>query len=91
MKRKATKESRVRARMENSLKENVEGILSTLGLSTTEAITLFYKQIELHQGLPFMILIPNEETLKVISDSAQGKGLSKVYMNLAVAFEDMGL
>jgi DNA-damage-inducible protein J len=52
----------VRARIEPKLKDHVEGIFQELGLTTTEAITLFYKQVELQQGLPFEIKIPNRIT-----------------------------
>ena len=37
------KTSTVRARINPSLKRDVEGIFKKLGLSTTEAINLFYK------------------------------------------------
>lgn len=56
------KTATVRARIEPHLKENVETILKKLGLTTTEAINLFYKQVELHQGLPFEVKIPNQIT-----------------------------
>jgi DNA-damage-inducible protein J len=52
----------VRARIEPALKDYVEGIFQELGLTTTEAITLFYKQVELQKGLPFEIKIPNRIT-----------------------------
>jgi DNA-damage-inducible protein J len=61
------KAATVRARIEPELKANVEAIFSQLGLTTTEAITLFYKQVELTHGLPFTVKIPNritEETFK---------------------------
>ena len=57
-----SKTATVRARIEPELKKNVENIFEQLGLSTTEAINLFYKQVELHRGLPFEVKIPNEVT-----------------------------
>ena len=57
-----SKTATVRARIEPELKKNVEDIFEQLGLSTTEAINLFYKQVELHHGLPFTVKIPNQET-----------------------------
>ena len=56
------KSAMVRARIEPSLKENVEDIFQKLGISATEAITLFYSQIKLRNGIPFKIEIPNEIT-----------------------------
>ena len=52
----------VRAKIEPQLKANVEGIFEQLGLTTTEAITLFYQQVELNKGLPFSVNIPNQTT-----------------------------
>lgn len=65
----------IHARTEQELKNEVEGILKTLGLSTTEAVNIFFNQIRLRRGLPFPVEIPNEETLKTFRDSEAGKGL----------------
>ncbi len=43
----------IRARVEPELKEEVGEVLDSLGLTATEAITLFYEQLVIHQGLPF--------------------------------------
>ena len=47
------KTATIRARLEPDLKQEAERILSTLGLSPTAAITLFYRQVTLQHGLPF--------------------------------------
>ena len=69
------KDSTVRARIDGRLKSNVEGILGHLGLNTTQAIILFFHQVELRKGLPFDVAIPNEETLKVFRNTDDGKYL----------------
>jgi len=61
MKKTAT----VRARIEPNLKADVEKIFNRVGLSTTEAINLFYNQVRLRHGLPFPVEIPNETTRRV--------------------------
>ena len=71
------KTAMIRARMEPNLKHDAEEILHSLGLSTTEAITLFYKQIALHRGLPFAVKLPNEETLAALNDVAMNRNLSQ--------------
>ena len=48
----------IRARVEPELKCRAEEVFSELGLSPTEAITLFYTQVTLHRGLPFEVRIP---------------------------------
>jgi DNA-damage-inducible protein J len=65
----------INARTERELKKEVEGILQSLGMSTTEAINIFFRQVKLRRGLPFPVEIPNEATLKVFKDSEEGKGL----------------
>lgn len=65
----------INARTERELKKEVEGILQSLGMSTTEAINIFFRQIKLRRGLPFPVEIPNDETQKVFQDSEESKGL----------------
>ena len=67
----------IRARVEPDLKHKAEEVFSTLGLSATEAITLFYKQVTLQSGLPFEVKIPNAETLKAIHHARNKEGLSE--------------
>lgn len=67
----------INARTEQELKTEVEDILKTLGMSTTEAINIFFKQVKLRRGLPFPVEIPNEETLKTFRDSEAGTGLTE--------------
>ena len=50
----------VHTRMDTALKENVEVILAQLGLTSSDAIKLFYKQIELNGGLPFELKVPDK-------------------------------
>jgi len=68
----------VKARIEPELKEEVEMILHELGLSPTEAVTLFYRQVRLWKGLPFAVAIPNEVTLQTFRDTDEGKNLVPV-------------
>jgi DNA-damage-inducible protein J len=51
----------IHARMEPELKQDVENIFRALGMTTTEAVTLFYKQVKMRQGLPFAVEVPDEE------------------------------
>ena len=67
----------VRARVDEDLKKSIEQLFDRLGLTMTEAITLFFKQCELNNGLPFEVKIPNAVTLKAIDDARNGVGLQK--------------
>ncbi len=70
-----SKSAMVRARLEPGLKEHVEDIFRQLGINTTQAITMFYKQIELHKGLPFNVAIPESTTIKTFTSTDSGKNL----------------
>ena len=48
-----------------------------LGLSVTEALTLFYKQITLQQGLPFDVKIPNDVTIKTLKQVRNREDLTE--------------
>ena len=69
------KTAMIRARVEPGLKHAAEEVFTRLGLSATEAITLFYKQVTLRHGLPFAVRIPTAETCRDLQDAYEGKGL----------------
>lgn len=54
----AVKSSNVTARVEPEIKERAEEILSKLGISASNGINMFYRQIILWNGLPFRPSIP---------------------------------
>ena len=70
------KTAMIRARVEPELKQEAEKVFTTLGISPTEAITLFYKQTALHHGLPFELRIPTDETLAAVRQVRSGKDQS---------------
>jgi DNA-damage-inducible protein J len=69
------KSETIRARVEPALKHQAEAVLDRLGMTPTEAITLFYKQVTLHRGLPFPVRIPNAVTRKALREARQHKNL----------------
>ena len=67
--------STVRARIEPELKADVEKLFKELGISTTEAINLFYRQVKLRNGFPFNVVIPNKMTERVFKDTDAKRNL----------------
>jgi len=70
------KDAMIRARTDEVLKNRVEKIFGKLGLSSSSAINLFYKQVALQGGLPFEVKIPTKETslaIKEASEISKGK------------------
>jgi len=85
-----SKNAVISARIEDKLKQSAESILSKLGITPSEAITIFYKQVELRKGLPFDVKIPNKITMKAFQDSENGKNI-KSHKNLNDLYEDLGI
>jgi len=71
------KTEQMNVRIEADLKHRTERILEKLGLSTTQAVTLFFKQVNLRKGLPFDVSIPNAESQEAIEDALAGRNLHK--------------
>ena len=67
----------IRARVEPGLKMQAERVLRELGLSATEAITLFYKQVVLRQGVPFDVSIPNAATVEALRQAREPDELTE--------------
>lgn len=65
----------IRARIEPHLKTEVHEIFHELGITPTQAITMFYKLIQRKHGLPMDLVTPNHETIKAIKEARQRKGV----------------
>lgn len=80
----AAKTSNVFARIEPDVKEQAESILATLGIPTSSAINMFYKQIILQRGLPFDVKIPDNHPIDIsaISEEQFNAELEKGYKDI---------
>lgn len=70
-----TKSAYVRARTEPELKERAEAVFRHLGLTPSQAIDLFYRQVALRGELPLELKLPNEVTRRAIEDARVRRGL----------------
>lgn len=59
------KTSNLYVRIEPDLKEQAEKILSALGIPSSSAINMFYKQIVIQRGLPFDVKLPANGVLDI--------------------------
>ena len=82
------KTTTVQARIDPVLKQDAEKVLAAIGLNSTAAITMFYSQIKLRQGLPFDARIPNAQTREAMAEARSGKKLKK-YASAEEMFEDL--
>ena len=62
------------ARIDPDLKTEAEAVFEKIGLTSSQAITLFYKQVSLQQGIPFALRVPNAETIAALREAEQGGG-----------------
>ena len=85
-----SKTATVRARIQPKLKEHAEDIFERLGLNPTQAITIFYRQVELRRGLPFDMVVPAPLTRQTIKLTDEGRDLV-VCKDADDMFEKLGL
>ena len=57
------KTATVNVRIQENVKVEAEAILKKLGLTRATAIDLFYRQIIMHNGIPFLLQIQNNSVL----------------------------
>ncbi len=63
----------IHARIDSSTKEATERILHSLGLTPTEAIRLFYRQIALRGEFPLELRVPNRTTADTLTKADRGE------------------
>jgi DNA-damage-inducible protein J len=86
------KTSTVFVRVDPKLKENVDRVFKELGLTSAQTITLFYRQVELRQGLPFSVRLPNPnvDTVRAIEDAKNRRNL-ETFNDTDALFEDLDI
>ena len=67
----------IHARIDAPTKKATERILSSLGLTPTEAIRLLYRQIALRGEFPLELRVPNKVTADTLSSAERGKELEQ--------------
>lgn len=69
----------VNARIEPKLKSEAEEIFRRLGLTTTQALALFFAHVRNYRGLPFEVRLPNTRTRRAITNARKGIGVKKFH------------
>ena len=78
----------INARVAPGLKRSAERIFKSLGMTMTEAISIFLSQVVLNKGLPFPVRVPNAVTRQAIKRAKEGKG--KRYHSVQELVDDLG-
>jgi len=85
-----SKTTTVRARMQPEVKQHAEDVFKRLGITVSQAITMFYKQVELRGGLPFDVVVPNSSTKHTFESTDAGHDLI-VCRDVDDMFERLGI
>ncbi len=56
-------------------------ILADLGMNFSEAVNIFTSQVVAKRGLPFQVVLPNEETLAAMCDVRAGKNIENTTLD----------
>ena len=72
------KDATVKSRINADLKNKVDKVLNSLGMTSSEAIRLFYNQIAMRQEFPLELKIPNQETANALNAPLEDKGYDTV-------------
>jgi len=56
-------------------KEHAKKIFKELGITMGDAFNMFLQQVNLHNGMPFELNIPNNTTDKIIKEARAGKNV----------------
>jgi len=65
----------IHARVSPQVKKASEKILKSIGLTMSEAIGLFLKQLANRKEFPLELRVPNAETIRALKASSEGKNL----------------
>lgn len=85
-----SKSAMVRARVEPEVKNHAETVFHRLGLNSSQAINLFYRQVDLRNGLPFDVVVPSDTTEKTMESTDAGRDLV-VCKDAEDMFEKLGI
>jgi len=77
-------------RLDPRVKREAQEVLDRLGISASQAITMYFNQISEEKGLPFRPHIPNPETEAAMQDALADRNL-KTFDNLDDLLADLGL
>ena len=89
------KNTTLQIRISNELKDSAESVFEELGLNTSQAISIFLKQVVLTGAIPFRIGLPkpNARTLEAISeiDAIINGEKHASYLTKEELFNDLGI
>jgi DNA-damage-inducible protein J len=85
-----SKTATLTVRIDPKIKREAIKVFDKLGITASQAVTLYFSQVSAEKGLPFRPHIPNEETLQAMDDIANRRGV-KTFDTPEEVFADLGI
>lgn len=85
-----SKDDRIQARIEPELKRAAEAVFRQIGITSADAIRMFYSQVKMRGGIPFDVAIPNQETLEAMEEAQHPEDLDR-YSAFGDLRKDLGV
>jgi DNA-damage-inducible protein J len=63
----------VQARIDGAVKEEAAAVLTSMGLTVSDAVRLLLTRVAKEHALPFDPLIPNAQTVEAMKEARRGK------------------
>lgn len=82
------KKIKISFRIDPETKNGAERVFKKLGLTASQAITLFYQQVALQQGLPFLTLTPDDFITEIREDDEDQSDI-KTFDTIEELLEDL--
>ena len=79
-------------RIDSDLKNDADALFSQLGITTTDAVSIFLHQALIHGGFPFPICLPNfnDETIAALKEAKEiAESGQRRFENIDEMFESL--
>ena len=83
------KTEQISIRIDKAVKARAEKVFHQLGLSSTDAVRMFYHRVAAYRGLPFEVRVPNKVTEAALRELKAGGG--KRFKDTESFYKDLGI
>jgi len=80
----------IQVRVDEPTKTQAKNVFNMLGMSLSEGVCLFLRQVIMHRGIPFEVKIPNALTRETLEKSERGEDV-KEFATVEELFKDLGI
>jgi DNA-damage-inducible protein J len=85
-----SKTATLTVRIDPKVKREAFKVFEKLGITASQAVTMYFAQVGAEKGLPFRPHMPNAETLQAMDDLERRRDV-KVFETAEEVFADLGI